>query len=65
MSDLRRLLTWLERARPPRRALASALVAGLLATLSAIGLSVGAVALLVESARRPGLAAVLGVLIVI
>ena len=65
MSDLRRLLTWLERARPPRRALASALVAGLIATLSGVALSVGALALLVESARRPGLAAVAGVLIVI
>ena len=65
MTDLRRLLTWLERARPPRRALASALVAGLVATLSGVALSVGALALLVESAHRPGLAAVAGVLIVI
>ena len=65
MSDLRRLLTWLERARPPRRALARALLAGLVATLSGVALSVGALALLVESARRPGLAAVAGVLIVI
>jgi ABC-type transport system involved in cytochrome bd biosynthesis fused ATPase/permease subunit len=65
VSDLRRLLTWLERARPPRRALASAVVAGLVATLSGVGLSVGALALLVESALRPGLAAVAGVLIVI
>ena len=65
MSDLRRLLTWLRRARPPRGALVSALLAGLLATLSGVALSVGALALLVESARRPGLAAVAGVLIVI
>jgi ABC-type transport system involved in cytochrome bd biosynthesis fused ATPase/permease subunit len=65
VSDLRRLLTWLERARPPRRALAGALFAGFLATLSGAALSIGAVALLVESALRPGLAAVAGVLIVI
>ncbi len=42
-----------------------ALGAGLLASLSSLALSVGALGLLVESARRPGLAAVLGVLIVI
>ena len=65
MSDLRRLARWLVRARPPRRALVGALIAGIVATLSGAALSVGAVALLVESARRPGLAAVAGVLIVI
>lgn len=65
MSDLRRLARWLVRARPPRRALASALIAGLVATVSGAALSVGAVALLVESARRPGLAAVAGILIII
>ena len=65
MSDLRRLGRWLARARPPRRALAGALLAGFVATMSGAALSVGAVALLVESARRPGLAAVAGVLIII
>lgn len=42
-----------------------ALLAGLVATLSGAALSVGAVALLVASAQRPGLASVAGVLIVI
>jgi ATP-binding cassette, subfamily C, bacterial CydC len=65
VNDLRRLLRWLERARPPRDALARALIAGLVATLSGAALSVGAVALLVASAQRPGLASVAGVLIVI
>ena len=64
-NDLRRLTIWLRRAQPPRAALARALVAGLIASVLNVALLVGAVALLVESATRPGLNAVLGVLIVI
>ena len=60
-----RLRRWLERARPPRVALARALGTGLLATLTGVALFVGAVALLVVAADRPGLRAVAGVLIVI
>ena len=46
-------------------ALARALVAGFVATATNVALLVGAVALLVESATRPGLRAVAVVLIVI
>ena len=53
--DVRRLARWLRRAQPPRAALARALVSGLVATLLNAALLVGAVALLVESATRPGL----------
>ena len=42
-----------------------ALIAGLIASLTNVALVVGAVGLLIESARRPGLHAVLGILIVI
>ena len=63
--DLRRLLRWLGRSQPPRGALLRALLSGLLASLTSVGLFVGAVALLVVSATRPGLRAVAGVLIVI
>ena len=63
--DAARLLHWLRRAAPPRRNLVAALVARLIASLTAAGLFVGAVALLVVSATRPGLRAVAGVLIVI
>ena len=63
--DLRRLLRWLGRSQPPRGALLRALLSGLLASLTSIGLFVGAVALLVVSATRPGLRAVAEVLIVI
>ena len=63
--DLRRLRRWLARSRPPRRALARALLASTIATTTAVGLFVGAVGLLVESASRPGLRAVAGLLIVI
>ena len=65
MDDLRRLSTWLRRAQPPKAALARAIGAGLVASVLNVALLVGAVALLVESATRPGLNAVLGVLIVI
>lgn len=64
-SDVRRLVRWLQRARPPREELARALASGLVATTINVALLVGAVALLVESAARPGLHAVLGALIVI
>ncbi len=63
--DLRRLLRWLRRARPPAHDLWAALAAGLVASLTNVALVVGAVALLVASASRPGLQAVLGALIVI
>jgi len=64
-SDLRRLSKWLRRARPPRRDLVAALLAGLVASLTNVALLVGAVGLLVASAARPGLQAVLGALILI
>ena len=64
-SDLDRFVRWLRRARPPRRDLARALTAGLVASTTNVALLVGAVALLVVSAPRPGLHAVLGPLIVI
>jgi ATP-binding cassette subfamily C protein CydC len=64
-ADLRRLVRWLRRAQPPRAALARALVAGLVATATNVGMLVTATALLVVSATRPGLRAVAGVLIVI
>ncbi|MCU1362802.1 MAG: hypothetical protein JWM55_630 [Acidimicrobiaceae bacterium] len=63
--DLARLRRWLRRAQPPRPQLLRALVAGFVATATNVALVVGAVALLVESARRPGLRAVAIVLVVI
>jgi ABC-type transport system involved in cytochrome bd biosynthesis fused ATPase/permease subunit len=60
-----RLLRWLQRAQPPRGALWRALASGLVATATNVALIVGAVALLVESAARPGLRAVVVVLVVI
>lgn len=64
-ADLTRIARWLRRARPPRAQLARAMFAGTVATITNIGVLVGAVGLLVESANRPGLRAVAGVLIVI
>lgn len=64
-SDLRRLLRWMVRAQPTPAALTRALVAGVVASMTNLGLFVGAIALLVVSATRPGLGAVAGVLIVI
>lgn len=64
-SDASRLRRWLQRAQPPRGALARALLAGFVATATNVALLVGAVALLVESATRPGLRAVAAVLVVI
>jgi ABC-type transport system involved in cytochrome bd biosynthesis fused ATPase/permease subunit len=66
MSDeLRRLGRWIRRARPPRPALARAMLSGVIASLTNTGLFVGALTLLVVSAQRPGLRAVAGVLIII
>ncbi|MGA7833690.1 MAG: ATP-binding cassette domain-containing protein [Acidimicrobiales bacterium] len=63
--DLLRLRRWLRRAKPQRGELARALVTGYLASATNVALLVGALALLVESATRPGLRAVAVVLIVI
>ncbi len=64
-ADLRRMLRWLRRAQPPRARLLRAILAGTVASIANVGLLVGAVALLVESANRPGLRAVAGALIII
>lgn len=64
-AELRRLLRWLRRAQPPAGPLLRALLSAVIATATNVGLLVGALALLVESANRPGLRAVAGVLIVI
>lgn len=63
--DIARLLRWLQRAQPPRGALWRALIAGFIASATNVALVVGAVALLVDSATRPGLRAVVVVLVVI
>ena len=63
--DLARLRRWLHRARPPRADLARALATGILASAVAVGLTVGAIGLLVASAQRPGLRAVAAILVVI
>ncbi|HEY5266026.1 MAG TPA: ATP-binding cassette domain-containing protein [Acidimicrobiales bacterium] len=60
-----RLVRWIRRAQPPLGALWRALLAGFVATSTSVALLVGAVALLVESATRPGLRAVAVVLVVI
>lgn len=65
IGDSARLARWLRRAQPPHAQLARALVAGLVASITNVALLVGAVALLVESATRPGLRAVAIVLVVI
>jgi ABC-type transport system involved in cytochrome bd biosynthesis fused ATPase/permease subunit len=64
-ADLARLVRWLRRARPARADLVRAIGAGLIASTTNVALLVGAVALLVASAGRPGLSAVLGALILI
>ncbi len=63
--DVARILRWLRRSQPPRGALLQAMVTGSIAAITNVGLLVGAVGLLVESSRRPGLGAVAGVLIII
>jgi len=63
--DLQRLRRWLRRARPPRAELLRALLAGFIATATNVALLVGAIALLVDSATRPGLRAVAAALVVI
>ncbi|MHB2028185.1 MAG: ATP-binding cassette domain-containing protein [Acidimicrobiales bacterium] len=64
-SDLQRLGRWIRRAQPPRAALVRALALGLVASATNVALFVGAIALLVESATRPGLRAVAIILIII
>jgi ABC-type transport system involved in cytochrome bd biosynthesis fused ATPase/permease subunit len=64
-ADALRLLRWLRRSRPPRGVLLRALLSGVVATATGVGLLAGAVALLVVSASRPGLGSVAGVLIII
>jgi ATP-binding cassette subfamily C protein CydC len=63
--DVARLRRWLRRAQPPRGELIRALLAGFVASTTNVALLVGAIALLVESATRPGLRAVAVVLVVI
>lgn len=63
--DLARLRRWLSRAQPPRAELVRATITGFVATATSVALLVGAIALLVVSATRPGLRAVAAVLIVI
>ncbi len=58
MSDLARLRTWLRRAAPTRHDLIKAIAMAAVASLAGTGLSVGALALLVVSANRPGLRAI-------
>lgn len=65
MSDWQRLRRWLARAAPDRAELARALVMATVASLAGTGLFVGAVALLVVSAQRPGLGAIAVFLIAI
>jgi len=64
-ADVERIVRWLDRARPPRGRLSRALIAGTIASLTNVGLLVGAAGLLVASAARPGLRAVSGALIAI
>lgn len=64
-ADIARLVRWIRRAQPPRGALWRALLSGLVASSTNVALLVGALALLVESATRPGLRAVAVVLVVI
>lgn len=56
---------WIRRSRPRPVLVARAVVSGLVASLAGVALFVGAIALLVESSRRPGLAAVGAGLIVL
>ena len=65
MSDLERLRRWLTRAAPRRGEMVRALVMATVASLAGTGLLVGAVALLVVSAQRPGLRAIAVFLILI
>ncbi|MDE3147160.1 MAG: ATP-binding cassette domain-containing protein [Acidobacteriota bacterium] len=65
MSDLERLRRWLTLAAPRRGELARALVMATVASLAGTALFVGAVALLVVSAQRPGLRAIAVFLIAI
>lgn len=63
--DLARALGWARRSSPRRGDLARALTAGAAASLATSALTIGAPALLVASANRPGLRAVGAALVVI
>ncbi len=63
--NFQRLGRWIRRAQPPRGDLVRALIGGFVASATNVALLVGAIALLVESATRPGLKAVAAVLVVI
>lgn len=65
MSSSRQLLVWLKRSAPARSQLLRSFTLGALGALANAGLLIGAIGLLVESAKRPGLAAVAVVLIII
>ncbi len=65
MNESQRLRHWLRRAAPPRSELLTALAMASIASVAASGLFVGAVALLVVSAQRPGLRAIAVFLIAI
>jgi ABC-type transport system involved in cytochrome bd biosynthesis fused ATPase/permease subunit len=65
VSDFERLRTWLVRAAPRRFDLIKALFMASVASLAGTGLFVGALALLVVSAERPGLRAIAVFLIAI
>jgi len=64
-ADVARLRRWLVRAQPPRGEFVRALAAGFVANAINVALLIGAIALLVDSATRPGLRAVAVVLVVI
>ena len=61
----RALRQWAVSSRPTRSAVLRAIVATIVGGAAGIGLLVGAIGLLSESANRPGLAAVAGALIII
>ena len=63
--ELERLGRWIKRAQPGKAALTRALLSNFIASITNVGLLVGAVGLLVESANRPGVHAVGLALIVI
>src|ERR1035437_10015377 len=65
MSDFARLRIWLHRAAPRPFDLIKAIVMASLASLAGTGLFIGAIALLVVSADRPGLRAIGAFLIAI
>jgi ATP-binding cassette subfamily C protein CydC len=64
-ANIARITRWMRRDRPSRKDLWRALGAGFISSSVSVGLLVGALALLVESATRPGLRAVAVVLVLI